>query len=298
MAGLKELKRRLQSVKNTRKTTYAMKLVSAAKLRRVQETVVRAREYQVALEDLLSQLVATDSGEGKNLKHPLIEARAGNIERENLLIVVGGSRGLAGGYNANLLRALDRYLDEQPKEPKIIVIGRKPAEYLRRRGFKLLNSFESLPEDPFDWPIETILQSIVLQFIEQSIKEVVVLYTHFSSALSVLPRFERVLPLSVNSKGKAISSNNRSEHSKKLLLEPSRGEVLDQLLPRILQTKIRHFCFHAKASEHGSRMTAMDAATKNADELTYKLQLTYNKVRQSGITSELLDILGGAEAIK
>jgi F-type H+-transporting ATPase subunit gamma len=107
-----------------------------------------------------------------------------------------------------------------------------------------------------------------------------------------------VVPLSIDGKDKTVSPTDGGVHIKKLILEPSRAEVLDQLLPRILQTKFRHFCFHAKASEHGSRMTAMDAATKNADELTYKLQLTYNKVRQSGITSELLDILGGAEAIK
>lgn len=288
MAGLKELKRRLASVRTTRKTTYAMKLVSAAKLRRVQDTVTRASAYQIALEDLLNQLLLS-ADDTEKLSHPLIEARDVGT---SLLVIAGGSRGLAGGYNANINRAIERFVAGESVMPKFIAIGRRPVEYLRTTRRPAMANYENLPEDPFEWNLDTIANSVIESFKEGQIREVAVLYTKFTSALSVTPVIERLLPLSVAKPNVGTGSVER----RKVIFEPSRQSLLAELLPRILETKIRNACFNAKASEHGSRMTAMDAATKNADELTYKLQLTYNKVRQSGITSELLDILGGAEA--
>jgi F-type H+-transporting ATPase subunit gamma len=300
MAGLKEIKRRLHSVKNTRKTTYAMKLVSAAKLRRIQEAVTKARDYVDSLYDLVGELNASE--EARKLRHPLMEKR---VVKRVLLLVVGGQRGLAGGYNANLNRKIaesfQRLTSERDVEVDSIVFGKKPAEYFRRIGRSYREAYQDLPEDPLSWPLPEVCAQIEKEFEAGTIDEVYLVYTEFRSALSVVPKFERVLPLD---KEMILRSSSTPQHphestrAKKVIFEPSAAEVLSFIIPRIFRSVVQAACFNAKASEHGSRMTAMDAATKNAGDLIYRLQLTYNKLRQSGITAELLDILGGAEAVQ
>ncbi len=315
MAGLKEIKRRLQSVKNTKKTTYAMKLVSAAKLRRIQDTVINGRAYSEALSALVGDLIAGAGIEGEGVapggeeiaQHPLMIRRA---VKKTLLVVIGGSRGLAGGYNSNLNKAVDRFIRdrEDPKSIEIVSLGKKPSEHIRRFRYQLREAFDELPEDPNTWPLQELTEQFCEMFVDGSVDEVFILYTHFGSALDVSPKLEKLLPLEKVAASSEDKSSNRNRDSssseyiassrQKVIFEPSREEVLAQLLPRILLTFVRQACLHAKASEYGSRMTAMDAATKNAGDLIEKLQLKYNKLRQTGITSELLDILGGAEALK
>lgn len=298
MAGLKEIKRRLKSVRNTRKITYAMKLVSAAKLRKAQDAVTHTRGYTDALIGLMLDLV-NEQQAGESL-HPLFEPH--ETVRRVRLLVVGGSRGLCGGYNANLNRMIDGVIAEQKRlnpaiELDYVVIGKKPAEYFRRIKRGYLQSYEGLPEDPYLWPIDEFATELERAYLEDRIDEAYVVYTRFRSALSVAPAVEKVLPFSESvlpSEGatRAVMGQGVT------LFEPSLPEVLAALLPRILRGRILQAALDAKASEHGSRMTAMDSATKNAGELMQRLQLLGNKLRQSGITAELLDIIGGANAVE
>lgn len=275
--GLKDIRRRITSVKNTKKITYAMKLVSAAKLKRSQEAVTKSRDYTKALSKIVGELV----GVSENLTHPLMEVRPIKKER---VIVIGASRGLCGGYNANLNKKLKSCLDAE-----LVILGKKPAEYLRRLKVPYKISYENLSDDPMTWPIQETLDEAVRDFIDGKIDKVSVLYTQFKSALSLTPVMEDLLPVvSLQSEGTEIASPK---------FEPSVESVFHALVPRLVRAQMQQAAFDAKTSEYGARMTAMDAATKNAGDLVKKLTLTANKLRQTGITSELLDIIGGAEAI-
>lgn len=302
MAGLRELRRRVTSVRNTRKTTYAMKLVSAAKLRRTQDAATRSKAYTQGLYELLSTLVRAQ--EEAIVMHPLMDVRP---IKNVLVVIIGGSRGLAGGYNANVARAVETCMSDlaaRENSPNVewVLFGKKVAEYFRRHRLPYREAHESLPEEPLKWPLAELCSSIEHDFCSGRVDEVILIYTEFRSALSLVPHIERVLPIDQTSLiAKAWTSAKRSSQfgdESKLLFEPSPKEVLFALIPRIFRTFVRQACLDAKTSEHASRMTAMDSATKNAGELIDALKLKYNKLRQSNITSELLDIIGGAEAVE
>jgi F-type H+-transporting ATPase subunit gamma len=299
MAGLKEIKRRLRSVKNTQKITYAMKLVSAAKLRKAQEAVTKSREYTTELGALLSQLLQETAG--TELSHPLMEVRP---EVKNVaLLVVGGQRGLCGGYNSNVNKKVEVAQKQFSDLRSSVVLGKKPAEYYRRKGMSYLNAFEELPENANAWPIADIASELETGFRSGAFDEVWVIYTKFKSAISQTVQLEKLLPLDANLSALSVSAaktaaSSVSESGGVTKFEPSAIAVFSSLLPRIVSAKIRQFCLDAKASETAARMTSMDAATKNAKQLSRKLELQHNKIRQARITSELLDILGGAEAVK
>ncbi len=295
MAGLKEIRRRLLSVRNTRKITYAMKLVSAAKLRKAQESVQESRKYTEAINSLLGEVLAEQSG--SDLSHPLMqkhpEAQTG--QKPVGVIVFGGSRGLCGGYNTNINRRVEAFVRENPGfSIDWLLLGRKPAEYFRRTARKHTRSFEELPEDANRWPIDEIAFEVENKFRKGEIHELYVISTRFRSAISMTVICEKVLPFEAK---EIQASGHTASASGVTLFEPSAKQVFDALLPRILRTKLRQAALDAKASEHGSRMTAMDSATKNAGDLIDRLQLTHNKLRQERITKELLDIVGGAEAL-
>ena len=291
MAGLKEIRRRLLSVRNTRKITYAMKLVSAAKLRKAQEAVLESRKYTEAINSLLGEVLAEQSG--SNLTHPLMEKHA--EVKTIAAIVFGGSRGLCGGYNTNLNRKVEAFVKEkQGFAIDWILMGRKPAEYFRRTGRKYSRSYEELPEDANRWPIDEVAFEVENKFMKGEIDELYIFSTRFRSAISMSVVDEKVLPFEA---AEIESTSVVASASGVTLFEPSAKQVFDALLPRILRTKLRQAALDAKASEHGSRMTAMDSATKNAGDLIDRLQLTHNKLRQERITKELLDIVGGAEAL-
>lgn len=294
MAGTRDIKRRLVSVRNTRKITYAMKLVSAAKLRRAQESVVKSREYTTALGRMLHELIH-EAGD-REIVHPLSEVRR-SVKRVGL-IVIGGSRGLSGAYNTNVNRRIESaYREIQERHPGVeiqaVVIGRKPAEYFRRTKKPYAASYEQLPEDANRWPIEEICLQAERQFLEGEIDGLFILFTHFRSALSMSVELQQLLPMEgVRSGGEGSSASGAT------IIEPELERVFLAAMTRVMRSKVRQAALDAKAGEQASRMTAMDAATKNAGDLIKKLQLQYNKLRQAGITSELLDIIGGAEAIK
>jgi len=292
MAGLKEIRRRLQSVRNTKKITYAMKLVSAAKLRKAQESVVQSRAYTDAINALLAE-VLSGQAEG-SFSHPLIEKRQA-IKRVGVL-VIGGNRGLCGGYNTNINKRVEALVREKGSSYTLdwVLMGRKPAEYFRRLNRAYTNSYEQLLEDANRWPIDEVAFGLENRFSAGELDEVYMIYTRFKSAISMSVVCEKILPLDASASAAQVSSDSAGL----TLFEPSIEEVFNALMPRILRAKIRQAGLDAKASELGSRMTAMDSATKNAGELIDKLQLKHNKLRQTGITSELLDIIGGAEALK
>ena len=295
MAGLKEIKRRLRSVRNTKKITYAMKLVSAAKLRKAQESVQRSRHYTEALKGLVATLSGSlNDGEALPLLRKAVDG-----PRKIRLLILGGSRGLCGGFNTNLNKLAEASIRELSKQhPGVafdfVLVGRKPVEYFNRTGRVAVAAFDQVSEDANLWPIEAIAQRIEDDFCSGQVDEVHILYTKFRSAISVLPTREKLLPLDPE----ALTSGATSEASgAPVLFEPAPAELFAALLPRIMRSRIRQAALDAKASEQGSRMTAMDNATKNASDLSFALQLKANKLRQSGITAQLLDIIGGAEAI-
>lgn len=295
MAGLKEIRRRLKSVNNTKKITYAMKLVSAAKLRKTQEAVVKSRSYTDALKGVLAQL-----GVGGEYSHPLLEART-NVRRIRVL-VLGGARGLSGAYNTNVNRMVETVAkDLSAKHPGAqiswVIMGKKPAEYFRRVGRQYEEAIETLPDDPNSWPINDVCQKLEIGFLKEDFDELHVIYTRFRSAISLIPTTEQLFPLS----REALSGDMAdapTERNDIAIFEPNPQRVFNAVVPRIVRAMVRQAAFDTKASEHASRMTAMDNATKNASELIDTLTLKRNKLRQTGITNQLLDIVGGAEALK
>ena len=296
MAGLKEIRRRLKSVNNTKKITSAMKLVSAAKLRKTQDAVVRSRAYTEALRGILGQLQS-----GSEFSHPLLEPRAA-VKKIGIL-VLGGQRGLCGGFNTNTNRKVEALYQELAKKHpgaqiSAILLGRKPAENFRRIGRKYQESFETLSDDPNLWPTQEVCQRLEVDFLKGEFDELYLVYTRFRSAISTVPTSERLLPLDKEALASSTSAKSAQAASGVTLFEPNPQRVFDAVVPRIVRAIVRQAAFDTKASEHASRMTAMDNATKNAKELIHSLTLTRNKLRQSGITSQLLDIVGGAEALK
>lgn len=292
MAGTRELRRRLTSVKNTKKITYAMKLVSAAKLRKAQEQAQSGRSFAELVYKAFGKAVYAYKGKDE---HPLLKAKT-DSNAPVRLIVVGGNRGLCGAYNTNVNKTTEQFIKKQENKGvslEIITLGKKPSEYMRRTSRTVLAAFETLPEEPAKWPLEDICRSCVADFISGKISAVYVLYTKFNSALSLIPKTDQVLPLDIE---KINSISSKANVSTDTIIEPNAVRVLEEIVPLAIGAQVRQGCFESKASENASRMTSMDAATKNAGDLIKKLSLKYNKLRQGNITSELLDIIGGAEA--
>lgn len=294
MANLKEIKRRIKSVKNSKKITYAMKLVSAAKLKKAQDAVHASREYTDALSATLRELAGE---QGLDLAHPLMESRS---ETRNIrVIVIGGSRGLCGAFNSNINKKVDQLTKELNAEHpganiEWVLLGKKPAENFRRSDADYLESHEDLPESANDWPVDDICRQLESAFITGKVDAAYVIYMKFKSAMSQQVMAEKLLPM--DSDLDLGSDADAEEASGMILFEPSPADVFKAIIPRILRTTVRQAGLDTKASEHGSRMVAMDAATTNAGDLIQSLTLTHNKLRQSAITSELLDIVGGAAA--
>lgn len=292
MAGLRELRGRIKSVKNTRKITYAMKLVSATKLRKSQESSQLARAYSSEIWRLLSEVLTAG---GKDLSHPLIESRA-KVKRVCILII-SANRGLCGAYNSNVNKAVVRLMkgiknDHADVEFDAIILGRKAAEFFRNKKIAYSQAFENLTEDPSTWPVTEVCEEIELAYQAGKYDQVLLVYTQARSALSMSVKTEQILPLELKDSAEKIAPTGEP------IFKPSLEELFATLVPRAMRTKVRQACLEAKASEHGARMTAMDSATKNAGDLTKRLTQKLNKLRQSGITGEILDIVGGAEAIK
>jgi len=286
MANLKSIKKRIVSVKNTRQITKAMKMVSAAKLRRAQENVVAARPYAGKLAEVLERLAASQESDA----NPLMVQRE---TRRALLVVVTSDRGLCGGFNANLSKAAERFIKERKgefSEMSLMTVGRKGYEFLRNRHTVRKhhgNVFSTLSYQT----AALLAQELIEGYLAEEYDEVYVIYNAFKSVMTQDITLEQLLPI-------APKSGETEEQSVEYIYEPSKAALLDELLPKHIEVQIFKSLLESVASEHGARMTAMDAASKNATEMIGKLTLIYNRARQAAITTELMEIISGSESIK
>jgi F-type H+-transporting ATPase subunit gamma len=287
MASLKSIKKRIVSVKNTRQITKAMKMVSAAKLRRAQENVVAARPYAKKLGEVLQTLSANLEGD----LHPLLEKREA---KKLLLIVLTSDRGLCGGFNTNLCKAADRYIKENSgsyEQISVMTVGRKGYEFLKSR-YTVYKNFSNVLAKPNYQNAAMLAQEVIDGFVEGEYDQVELLYNSFRTVMTQDITFQQMLPVEPEAKGVA------DETPVEFIYEPSVGELLAEILPKNIEVQIFKAMLETVAGEHGARMTAMDSASKNANEMIGKLTLQYNRARQAAITTELMEIISGSESIK
>ena len=286
MATLKIIRKRITSIRNTQQITKAMKMVSAAKLRRAQEAALLARPYADKMNDILINLSARVSRSA----HPLLATRE---EKRIQLVLVTSDRGLCGGYNANLVRAAEAFIRTHGagKEISLALVGRKGADYYRRRRGETGERYLNFLSTPAEELATVIAEKLIARFVDGETDAVYLIYSHFRSALSQVPTVEKILPV-------ALSETQEPEQLTEYLYEPGAEELLSSLLPKITEIKIQRALLEAAASEHGARMTAMDSATTNASKMMGSLTLQMNRARQASITRELMEIVGTAEALK
>ncbi len=288
MASLRDIRKRIKSVKNTRQITKAMKMVSAAKLRRAQEAAMAARPYAQTLDKVMGQLMA--GAEPGSMSHPLLTSRP---VKKVELVVITSDRGLAGGFNSNITRKAARYLNEQHGKVEVVVttLGRKGNEFMRGRGATVRKDFAGvLAKVSYD-KAASIATEVSERFLKGDVDAVYVLYNEFVSVVTQTPSMSQLLPFEAKaSTGKGAQVD--------FMYEPNPQAVLEKLVPQAVAVKLYRSMLESVASEHASRMTAMENATKNAGEMISTLSLYYNRSRQALITKELMEIVSGAEALK
>ncbi|MBB6732992.1 ATP synthase F1 subunit gamma [Cohnella zeiphila] len=286
--GMREIKRQIKSTQNTKQITKAMEMVSAAKLKRAQSAALASRPYSDKLREVVSS-IATGGG---SVSHPMLQSR--EIKRTAYL-VISSDRGLAGGLNTNLLKKLVETIRSKHKsadEFALFVIGRKGRDYLKRRNFAIRQEEVGVPDSPKFADIKSIASNAVQGFETGEFDELYVVYNKFVNAISQIPTIGRMLPLDASQ-----FSGDKSGPSAQYEYEPSAEEVLNVLLPKYAETLVYSALLDNKASEFGSRMTAMGNATKNATKMISQLTLNYNRARQAAITQEIAEIVGGANAL-
>ena len=287
MPSLKDIKKRIGSVKNTRQITKAMKMVSAAKLRRAQENVVAARPYARKLGEVLERLAKSQVSD----VHPLMEKREA---KKALLIVVTSDRGLCGGFNANICKAADRFLKErksQYEEVLITTFGRKGYDFLKNR-YTVSKNYTNMYGNLNYQTAALLAQEMVDGFLDEQFDEVFILFNAFRSVMSQDITLTKLLPI------EASTEAELDEVAPEYIYEPSMPALLAEILPKHIEVQVFRALLESVAAEHGARMTAMDSASKNANEMISKLTLQYNRARQAAITKELMEIISGAESIK
>ena len=284
MASLKELRRRIRSVKSTQQITKAMEMVAAAKLRRAQARAIAARPYAAKMTEMLAHL----SGAAAELENPLFKARE---VKTTALVVVTSDRGLAGAYNTNLVRAAEHRLRAVPiGSIQLVLIGKKGRDYFKRRKYPVLGVYADLPAEASLEFVRALTQDLIGHFIAGTVDRVEVQFTQFISALNRRIVTEVFLPVG-GGESQAVGDSNT-------IFEPDAATIFSDLLPRYATAKLFAAMADSLASEHSSRMVAMGSARKNAGELVDKLTLTRNRLRQATITKEISEIVGGAEALK
>ncbi len=286
MASLKSIKKRIISVKNTCQITKAMKMVSAAKLRRAQDNIIAARPYANKLNEVLQSLAQSLH----NGPHPLLETR----EARNLLvIVITADRGLCGGFNTNLCKAGERYLKDNRQQYDrihLVTVGRKGYEYFKNRC-DIYQNYPDIIAKPDYKSIALLARDIIHGFLEGAYDRVEILYNAFRTVMSQDITFQQLLPV-------AAAAHNEEDTAIEFIYEPSQKELLAEIIPKNIEVQLFRSVLESVAGEHGARMTAMDSATKNATEMIGKLTLQYNRARQAAITTELMEIISGSESIK
>ena len=285
MANLKEIRLRITSVGSTMQITSAMKMVSAAKLKRAQDAIIQMRPYANKLTELLKNLSASlDSSDGGVYTQ---EREIKNV----LLVTVTSNRGLCGGFNAYIMKKAKALIAEEYANANVSIlsIGKKSSEHFTKNGFNVASTHDALFGDLTFGNVAEIAEGIMEQFVEGDYDKVVLVYNQFKNAATQIIMTENFLPVQ--------AAENNSEIVVDYIFEPTKQEIVEQLIPKSLKTQLFKAVLDSHAAEHGARMTAMHKATDNASELKKDLTLTYNKARQAAITNEILEIVGGAEAL-
>jgi F-type H+-transporting ATPase subunit gamma len=289
MPSLIDMRRRIRSVRNTQQITKAMKMVSAAKLRRAQDRAIAARPYAAMLRQILANVAEAAAQSPDAGDNALLAVRP---EKRILLLVITADRGLAGGFNGNLLRMAQRFAqDHANADLSFELAGRKGRDFFRKRGVKITGEYLDLFRVVKFEDAEKIANSIIERYSSAEIDAVYLFVNEFKSVMASNLSTQKLLPLEVP---KSQSGNTETAD---YIYEQSPGEILGTLLPRYIKTQIYRALLESGAAEHAARMTAMDAATKNASEMIDKLTLTMNRVRQASITREIIEIVSGAAAL-
>ncbi|GJM32037.1 MAG: ATP synthase gamma chain [Saprospiraceae bacterium] len=294
MANLKEVRDRIKTVQNTQQITKAMKMVSAAKLRRAQTAIVQMRPYANKLNQMLRNILANLESGASNVfgqERPVQEA---------CVVVVTSSRGLAGAFNTNIIKAaietINTNFAEQRKSGNLtlVFIGKKGYDFFRKRytDVKMVTDYINLFDDLSFENVATVSQKLMDSFEHGTYDRIDVAYGQFKNAATQFTIFEQFLPVP------KVEADNDKTLKANYIFEPNKEELLEYLVPTIIQTTFHKYVLDTHASEHGARMTAMDKATENAEELLRDLKISYNKARQEAITNEILEIVGGAAALE
>jgi F-type H+-transporting ATPase subunit gamma len=288
MATLRDIRRRIRSVESTQKITRAMKLVAAAKLRRAQERIMSARPYATKMAELLSSLVRRAEGEA----HPLLVRRDATRKR---LVIITADKGLCGAFNSNILRASLAFLRGQGETSvTLVVVGKKARDFYRRRPYEIKSEMLGFFDRLAYSHAQELAGGLMQEYLAGEVDEVHLMYNEFRSVAVQRVKREQLLPIEPETAGQG----EREAAAGDYIYEPSPEAILAALLPRHVTTQVYRALMESVAGEYGARMTAMEAATKNAKEMIGVLTIQYNKARQERITKELLDIVGGAEALR
>lgn len=293
MPTAREIRTRIKSVKNIAKVTGALETVSASRVRRAQNQALATRPYASAAMEILHDIANVQQGE---ISHPLLEART---DVKNVCIVlITSDRGLAGPYNTNVIRAAYEVEKRQTVPVRYIAVGKKGRDYVLRRGGNIVAEFSDLPATPSILDVTAIVRTAVDDFLGGTVDEVYLGYTTFVNMLRQVPVVERWLPLQpLIPEGTPVKAPAPTGPGPVYTYEPDPVAVLNEILPRFTELQFFHALLESLASEHSARMVAMRSATDNANALAGDLTLAYNKARQLAITNEILDIVGGAEAL-
>ncbi|MBE3587399.1 MAG: F0F1 ATP synthase subunit gamma [Thermoanaerobacteraceae bacterium] len=288
MPSLRDLRRRIKSIKSTQQITKAMKAVSAAKMRRAQDQVLSARPYARRMKEVLGR-VGTAAG---GVQHPLLEVREA---QKVAYVIITADRGLCGGFNANLIRKTAQEIKNVSGDLSLVCVGRKGRDYFRRRGYSIAQQYVGLGETIKIEQAREIARYLMEQYSQGAFDAVYLVYSEFVNVLVQRPRVIKLLPVEPpEGQEKEEGKPGRVEY----IFEPSAESVLAELLPMYVENMIFHGLLESKASEHSARMTAMDNATKNAEDMIARLTLSMNRARQAAITKEISEIVGGAAALE
>ncbi|HZK54602.1 MAG TPA: ATP synthase F1 subunit gamma [Desulfosporosinus sp.] len=281
MAGAQDIRRRIRSVRNMQQITKAMKMVSAAKLRKAQLKLNAARPYALQMQGVLERLAQAPVDE----IHPLLIKRP---VHKVVYVLITSDRGLCGGYNANLIRKVSGMIKEAQQEVKLVTVGRKGRDFFRRGKTEFLAEYTGFGDEPSYNQAKEVAQEVIRLYEEGEADEVYLLYTEFVTAMTQRPTQIKLLPM----------EQPVAKEGKEYIFEPSAEEILNSLLPKYIETQIYRTILEGKASEQGARMTAMSSATDNAKDMIDRLSLAMNRARQAAITTEISEIVSGAAALE
>ncbi|MCL2013047.1 MAG: ATP synthase F1 subunit gamma [Cystobacterineae bacterium] len=295
MASLRDIRKRIRSVKSTRQITKAMKMVAAAKLRKAQDAAVAARPYARTLDAMVAGILGRSGAQ--SFGHPLLESRPD--KKRIAVFAVTSDKGLAGGFNHSITRRVLRFIKEHDGQQEVVLftLGRKGNEFFKNRGTPIEKDYPGLMSNVSHAAAHGISKELMQRFLDKEVDAVFVCFNEFVSAISQKVRMVQLLPFEPPTVEAHSSNSIENSNTMEPLYEPSSQEVLNHLVPRALSVRLYRALLESVASEYGARMTAMESATNNAGEMLDNLSLFYNRTRQAAITRELVEIVSGAQAL-